>query len=228
MPRPRFSARGEERFSGFLCYEGQVDVFSGEGPLVGAAEQEQCLSEVDRSGVDGVEALDEFAGVAVEIVACHVEKGLRDRQRVRSSWEALAANLRCSPTWASSRSSMVSKASASSRNSSLRPGNRIRCESDPFVAMRVASVMRISGASMRPARIHPPKRPNTRRNASTMAAAGAKARRRKELFPRHQATERADHTVGYVSQQESNDCPGWPASHAAASIKKPASMRNPA
>ena len=93
---------------------------------------------------------------------------------VRSSWEALAANLRCSATCASSRASMVSKASASSRNSSLRPGSRIRWESDPFVAMRVASVMRVSGASIRPARIHPPTRPNTSRNASTMAAAGTK------------------------------------------------------
>ena len=37
---------------------------------------------------------------------------------------------------------MVSKASASSRNSSLRPGSWIRWESDPFAAIRVASVMR--------------------------------------------------------------------------------------
>ena len=42
---------------------------------------------------------------------------------VRSSWEALAANLCCSATCASSRASMVSKASASSRNSSLRPSS---------------------------------------------------------------------------------------------------------
>ena len=48
--------------------------------LVGAAEQEQCFGEVDRSGVDGVEAVDEFAGVAVRIVAGHVEKCLGDRQ----------------------------------------------------------------------------------------------------------------------------------------------------
>ena len=55
-------------------------MFSAEGPPVGAAEQEQCLGEVDRSGVDGVEAVDEFAVVAVGIVAGHVEKRLRDRQ----------------------------------------------------------------------------------------------------------------------------------------------------
>ena len=72
---------GEERFSGFFRYEGQVDVLSGEGPLVGAAEQEQCFGEVDRSGVDGVEAVDELAVVAVRIVAGDVENGLRDRQR---------------------------------------------------------------------------------------------------------------------------------------------------
>jgi hypothetical protein len=99
---------------------------------------------------------------------------------VRSSCEALAANLCCSATCASSRASMVSKASASSRNSSWRPSNWIRCESDPVAAMRVAFVMRVRGASMRPARIHPPARPNTSRNASAMAAFGAKASRRSE------------------------------------------------
>ena len=75
MVRPRFSASGRS------VSEGQVDVFSGEGPLVGAAEQEQCFSEVDRSGVDGAEAVDEFDGVAVRIVAGDVENALRDRQR---------------------------------------------------------------------------------------------------------------------------------------------------
>ena len=72
---------GEERFGGFFGDEGQVDGFWGEGLLVGAAEQEQCFGEVDRSGVDGVEAVDEFAVVAVRIVAGHVEKCLGDRQR---------------------------------------------------------------------------------------------------------------------------------------------------
>ena len=52
-----------------------------EGPLVGAAEQEQCFGEVDRSGVDEVEAVDELVVVAVRIVAGHVEQRLRDRQR---------------------------------------------------------------------------------------------------------------------------------------------------
>jgi hypothetical protein len=49
--------------------------------LVGAAEQEQRFGEVDRSGVDGVEAVDKVAGVAVPILAGHVEKCLRDGER---------------------------------------------------------------------------------------------------------------------------------------------------
>ena len=56
-------------------------MLSDERPLVGAAEQEQRFGEVDRSGVDGAEAVDELAGVAVRIVARHVEECLRDRQR---------------------------------------------------------------------------------------------------------------------------------------------------
>ena len=69
----------EERFGGFFRDEGQVDVFWGEGALVGAAEQEQCFSEVDRSHVDGVKAVDEFAVVSVRIVAGHLEQRLGDR-----------------------------------------------------------------------------------------------------------------------------------------------------
>ena len=81
MVAPRFSAKREERFGGFFGDERQVGVFSDEGPLVGAAEQEQCFGEVDRSGVDEVEAVDELVVVAARIVAGHVEQGLRDRQR---------------------------------------------------------------------------------------------------------------------------------------------------
>ncbi len=51
------------------------------GPLVSAAEQEQCLREGDRSDVDGMEAVDEFTSVLVRILAGHVEKCLRDGQR---------------------------------------------------------------------------------------------------------------------------------------------------
>ena len=143
--------------------------------LVGAAEQEQRLGEVDRPGVDGVEAVDELAGSRVGSLRATSRRVWVTASGVRSSWEALAANRCCSATWASSRASMVSKPSASSRNSSLRPSSRIRWESDPAAAMRVASVIRVRGASIRPARNHPPTRPKTSRNASAWAALGAKA-----------------------------------------------------
>jgi hypothetical protein len=76
-----FFCEGEKRFGGFFRYERQVDVFSGKGPLVGAAEQEQCFGEVDRPCVDGVEAVDKFTVAATWVVAGHVEQRLRDRQR---------------------------------------------------------------------------------------------------------------------------------------------------
>jgi hypothetical protein len=76
-----FFREGEESFGGFFCNEGKVDAFSGEGSLVGAAEQEQCFDEVDRSGVDSAEAIDEFAGVTLQIVVGDLEKCLSDRQR---------------------------------------------------------------------------------------------------------------------------------------------------
>src|SRR5262245_19034803 len=56
-------------------------MYPSEGPLVGAAEQEQRFGEVYRSGVDGAEALVELAAVAVRIVAGDVQKRLGDRQR---------------------------------------------------------------------------------------------------------------------------------------------------
>ena len=119
---------------------------------------------------------------------------------VRSSWEALAAKRCCSATWASSRASMASKASASSRNSSLRPSSWIRWESDPVAAVRVASVMRVSGASIRPARSHPPseaehqqeRQHDGRRQAEAVQGVGAVGR---------QPREAVDHLVGYVSQE---------------------------
>jgi hypothetical protein len=70
---------------------------------------------------------------------------------------------------------MVSKESASSRNSSLRPSSRIRWDSDPFAASRVALVMRVSGASMLPARSHPPTRPKISSAASMTATLGRNA-----------------------------------------------------
>ncbi len=43
--------------------------------------KQQCFGEVDGSGVDDVQAIDEFAGIPVRIAPGYVEKSLRDRQR---------------------------------------------------------------------------------------------------------------------------------------------------
>ena len=45
------------------------------------AQQEERFGEVDRSGVDGVQPVDELAGLGVWILARDVEKCLRDRER---------------------------------------------------------------------------------------------------------------------------------------------------
>lgn len=75
-----FFREGEERFRSFFRDERQVDVLSGEGPSVRVAEHKERFSEADSPGIDGVEAVDEFAGVAVWVPAGHVEQGLRNRQ----------------------------------------------------------------------------------------------------------------------------------------------------
>ena len=71
MVTPRFSARGRSvsAASSAMKKNEEFDVFFGERPLAGAAEQEQCFGEVDRPGVDGAQALVERAAVAVRIVA---------------------------------------------------------------------------------------------------------------------------------------------------------------
>ena len=80
--------------------------------------------------------------------------------------------------------------------------------------MRVASVMCVSGASMRPASNHPPRRPNTSRNAITMAAMGAKSRNRSAWLRTMKITP------GCTPRER--------VKYPATSSKAPASMRNPA
>jgi hypothetical protein len=98
----------------------------------------------------------------------------------------------------------------------LTASNSIRWASDPFVAMRVASAIRDRGASIRPARIHPPSRPNTNRKTSTAPAAGAKLRAR----PARVSTPPGPALTSGTSASRYH--------HTAASSKAPASMRNPA
>ena len=49
---------GQERLGRLFGDERQVDPFPSEGQAVRAAQQEQGLDEVDRAGVDRVEAFD--------------------------------------------------------------------------------------------------------------------------------------------------------------------------
>ena len=81
MATPRFSASGS---SVSVASSATRDRSTGSGAKDRwsvAAEQEQRFGEVDRSGVDGVEAVDELAVVAVRILAGDFEQRLRDRQR---------------------------------------------------------------------------------------------------------------------------------------------------
>ena len=135
---------------------------------------------------------------------------------VRSSWEALAANRCCSASCASSRASMVSKASASSRNSSLRPSSRIRWESDPFAGQ--ARGLRDAGQrGEHPAGEKPPahqaehqqERQHGGCPRSESVAGGRTGSGRSDRGRRS--------TVGHIPQQEHPHAP---------SSRAPASMRN--
>ena len=169
---------GQERLGGFFGYEGQVHVLRRERLLVGLAEQEQCFGEVDRSGVDDPEAVDKFAGGAIRFLAGHVEKRLGDREWGAQfvggvGGESLLFGDVC---FEASEHGVEGVGELAELVSA--PGKPDSMESDPVAAVRVASVMRVKGASIRPARSHPPRRPKTSRNAITSAAFGAKTCRR--------------------------------------------------
>lgn len=72
--------KGQQRLGDLFGDERKVHGLSREGPLAGAAQGQQGLSEVDSSGVHGVQALDEYGGVAM-VLARDIEQGLRYRQR---------------------------------------------------------------------------------------------------------------------------------------------------
>ena len=165
-----FLGEREERLGGFLRDQRQVDGFAGEGPLVGAGEQQQRFGEVDRPRVDGVEAVDELGGVAGAIAAGDVEQGLRDRQRRAQLVGGVGGEpLLLGDVRFQAREHGVERVGELAELV-LRPGSSIRWASDPVPARRAASVMRFRGASMRPASSQPPTRPNTSRNRSDMAA----------------------------------------------------------
>ena len=208
----RFSARGSSVSAASSATRERSTTLAGEGAAVATAEQQEGLGEVDRPLVDGVQAFDEVAGVAAP-GRCGRRRGASGRSpagcAVRGRrWRRTAAAPRRG----------IRAVRASSRTRRRVRGTRL-CGPPagsggtvtPPAATRVASVMRVSGASIRPARSHPPSRPNNSRKASTAAARGAKARSRSERFGtkmtgapeagRGAGGLPADH-LGYVPQQE--------------------------
>ena len=83
---PRCLGEREERLGGLLGDEREVDGFAGEGALVGAAEQQQGLGEVDRSGVDGVEAVDELPSSRLAFLRATSSRVCVTASGVRSWW----------------------------------------------------------------------------------------------------------------------------------------------
>lgn len=169
---------GEQGLGCFLREEGQIDLFPGEGALAGAAEQEQGLGEVDRPGVHGVEAVDDLAGVLMRVGAGHVEDGLRDGQRGAQLVRGVGreaplfghVGFEAGEHLVEGVGQFAVFVPAARQPDAVGEGTG-RCGAG---GLRDA----VQGASMRPARNHPPTRPNTRRNAMTQAAVGAKLRRK--------------------------------------------------
>ena len=175
-----FLREREERFGRLFGDQRQVGVFPREGPLVGPAQQEQRFGEVDRSRVHGVEAVEKLPDVSVRIVAGDVQKCLGDRERRPQLVGRVGGE-----------SLLFGDVGFESREHRVEGVGELAelvlpaFELDPMgqrsvAASRAASVIRVSGVSIRPARIQPPTRPNTSRNTSTSATRGVKARTRSD------------------------------------------------
>ena len=172
-----------------------------EGPLVGAAEQEQCFGEVDRPGVDGVEALDELAVVAVRVAAGDVEQRLRDRQRGAQLVGGVGREpLLFGDLRLESREHGVEAvgelAELVVRGPPAGSGGRA-IRSRP---VRVASVMRLSGASIRPARSQPPS--ETERQQEHEHDGRPRSEGAQEVGAVGDEPGSDDRAVGHVPQQE--------------------------
>ena len=129
---PALLGEREQRLGGLLDEQRQVDGLPGERPrsarLSTSSASVRSIARALTAWRRSTSSSGSWVGSlrATSRRVCEIASG------VRSSCEALAANRCCSATWASSRASMASKASASSRNSSLRPSSRIRWDSDPL------------------------------------------------------------------------------------------------
>ena len=124
--------------------------------LTASSEQpvEQLLGAVGRLD-HGARDLAQLLDARVRVVERDLRLGAHDVSGVRSSCEALATKRRCASTEPSTRSSIESKATASSCSSSCGPDGRTRASSRSSEIRRsVATMVRI-GASARPAASQP-------------------------------------------------------------------------
>ena len=165
---------GEEGLGGVLGQQGQVDAAAREGALVGAAEQEERLGEPGRPGVDVVEAVEQLGVVVGRVPPGDVEEGLGDGQRGAPRARRWPRSVAVRPPGPRAGRSSC-RTSRRARELVIAPSSRIRCEREPLVASRVASVIRARGASIRPARNQPPTTAMTSRAARAWAARGTKA-----------------------------------------------------
>ena len=210
MVRPRFSARGSSVSVASSAMRDRSTLFSGEGPLVGAAEQEQCFREVDRSGVDDVEAVDKFAGVAVRIVAGHVEQCLRDRQRRAQFVGGVGGE---SPLFGDvGFEPLEHGVEGVGELAELISATR---EPDSVGERSIRGLARgVGDASQRgehAAGENPSPEETEHQQERQSDGRGRSVRAQEEgAVPGHQGAERADHLVGYVSQQEVERS-SWPA-----------------
>ncbi len=208
---------GQQRLGGLLGHEGQVDGFACEGLPVGPAEQQQRLGEVDRAGVDGLKAVQDLAGVVRGVGAGHVQQRLGDRQRgaqlVRRVGREppLLGHVRLEP----GQHRVEGVGELAELVLAARQPHAVRERSRGRRAGGVRDARQ--GASMRPARTHPPRRPNTRRHAITTAAKGAKPRTK--LVPG--VTRHAPCSLVWNHPSRRRNTP------TAASTREPASRRKP-
>ncbi|OYD60995.1 hypothetical protein BDB13_5918 [Rhodococcus sp. OK302] len=163
----------------------------------------------------------ELAAVAVRIVTSDIEKSLCDRQRGAQlvggvGGEPLLLGISCFELYEHGVEGIkfTELVVASLQFNPVRQ--------PPAPASRAARVIRSKGASIRPARIQPPTRPNTSKNPSAKIAAGTNTTGPKLRGSNTRAKSARSGNRKFVAPPLSRK------TQTAARSKTPASMRNPA
>ena len=193
---PAVLGEREQPLGHLLDEQREVDGLMREGSLVGAAEHEQRFGEVDRSALTAWRRARSSSVTAVlratSSSVCVIASGCAARGR------------RCrEPTLLGDVGFELREHGVEGVRQLAElvvgPSRSIRCDSEPFAARRVASVIRLSGASMRPARNHPPSSPKARRNSRPRRP---RARSRSGVAAVRQERPEAGDPVGDVAQEQ--------------------------